>query len=119
MEHPRETVNLGEIRLIGATLRTSNARAPEIGEFWQRLFADDLFGRIPNRASDDTYSVYMDYESDHTGEYTLLAGCPVSSLDEVPDGMTSLVIAPARYARITLPAATPDAVVEAWKAILP
>jgi predicted transcriptional regulator YdeE len=117
MPIPHETVDLDEVRLIGATLRTSNARGAEIGAFWGRLFSEGHFERIPNKASDDIYGVYTDYESDHLGEYTLFVGSPVTSVDDVPEGMSTLTIAPGRYARFVLPDATPTSIVAVWTQI--
>ena len=117
MPPSHEIVRLAEIRLIGKSIRTANARADEIGEFWGRLFAEGHFDRIPNRTADDKYGVYTDYESDHTGEYTLFVGSPVSTFDEVPDGMTTLLLPATKYARFPLPAPTPDAIISTWQAI--
>jgi predicted transcriptional regulator YdeE len=33
------------------------------------------------------YSIYTEYESDHTKPYTTVLGCKVKNLDQIPDGM--------------------------------
>ncbi len=42
--------------------------------------------------------VYSNYASDERGAYDYLLGAPVSSLDEIPDGMTYRKVAAGPYA---------------------
>ncbi len=92
-----EKLTLPSFKLIGITIRTSNAKpeqtAKDIGGLWNRLMAESLIAQIPNKVDTTVYSAYTDFESDHTGEYTTLLGCRVNSFDQVPEGMETLEIA--------------------------
>ncbi|NJC27589.1 effector binding domain-containing protein [Neolewinella antarctica] len=84
-------------QLIGISVRTSNTdpqqTAKDIGGLWQRLLEEQLVDQIPNKVDTTVYSVYTDYESDHRGAYTTVLGCRVSSLADVPEGMTAIEVA--------------------------
>ena len=49
--------------------------------------AENTLAMIPNKITQDIYSLYTDYEDDHTKPYTTILGCKVSSLDKIPEGM--------------------------------
>lgn len=86
--------------LMGITVRTNNtsgAAAKDIPALWQRFFAEQISDKIPHKINEALYCVYTDYESDHTGDYTTLLGCRVSSLTEIPEGMQGLKIATGNY----------------------
>lgn len=76
--------------LIGISILTSNDPGKaelDIPALWERFFAEDIINKIPNKTSNCIYSVYTDYEGDHTQPYRILLGCRVSTIDEIPDGM--------------------------------
>ena len=110
-----EVVWRGPIPVIGIALRASNSRPAEIGAHWQRFWAEGVPGRVPNKVREEVISLYTDYEGDHTQPYTLIAGCPVTSLDDVPDGMEGRTIPSARYARLVARGTMPAAVVSVWQ----
>ena len=56
------------------------------------LWTQGIVEKIPNRESDFIHAVYMDYESDYTGDYTLVLGCRVKSSDDVPVSMVAVNI---------------------------
>jgi predicted transcriptional regulator YdeE len=91
--------------VIGIRIRTSNSRElsgeGKIGALWQRFFQDNLLEQIPNRTSDSFYVVYSNYASDEYGEYDYLLGSLVSSITDLPVGMTYEAIATGEYAVIT------------------
>lgn len=77
-------------KVIGITTRTSNTNgqgAQDIGALWQKFMAEGVMQKIPNKVSSEVYSIYTEYEGDYTKPYTVLLGCPVAHLDEIPDGM--------------------------------
>jgi len=108
--------------VIGIQIRTSNAKElsgeGQIGALWQRFFAENLLEQIPNRTGDSFYVVYSNYASDEYGEYDYLLGSPVSSINDLPPGMTFAAIATGDYAVVTTekgPVA--EMVVGTWKEI--
>lgn len=85
-----QKVKIDPFYIIGITVKTTNENgqaAKDIGELWGRFMTENTLGKIPNRVADDIYSVYSDYEGDHTKPYTTILGCKVSTLDDVPAGM--------------------------------
>ncbi|CKE40391.1 DNA gyrase inhibitor [Streptococcus pneumoniae] len=77
-----------------------------------------MMHHIPNKKTKATFAFYSNYESDETGTYTFTIGTPVSSLEDVPENMTTLTIPAATYAVFTTrkgPVA--EVVCEAWEYI--
>ena len=106
--------------LLGISTRTSNANgqsAKDIGGLWNRFMNDKVLDQIEDRVSDDIYCVYTDYESDHNGAYTTVLGCKVNDIDNIPEGLTSLTVAPAGYIKYTAKGKLPDAVAQTWQHI--
>lgn len=103
--------------IIGVEVRTSSATAGvDIGALWDRFFSG-IMNRIPNRIDADMLSIYTDYESDHTGPYTVLVGCRVSTLDVVPEDMTGREIPGGRYAVYRPVGALPQVVLDTWNQV--
>jgi predicted transcriptional regulator YdeE len=77
-------------KIIGLSIRTKNANnqaQQDLGKLWGQFFAESIIEKIPNKISSNILAIYTDYESDYTGEYTTIIGVPVSTLDEIPDGL--------------------------------
>lgn len=76
--------------VIGITVRTSNQAAINDGtiqKLWQQFFADSVLSKIPSKIDSAIIALYYDFENDKNGQYNLLLGAQVSSLDEIPTGM--------------------------------
>ncbi len=85
-----QTVKIESFNIIGISIRTTNenGQAPnEIAELWQKFISENIISKIPNKISNDIYSLYTEYESDHTKPYTTILGCKVGNLDSIPNGM--------------------------------
>ncbi len=107
--------------LIGITVRTTNENgqaAQDIGALWNRFMSEEVAGRIPGKTDDNIYCVYTAYEKDYTRPYTTLLGCSVKGLDNIPEGMTGLIIEKARYRKYTAQGNIhEDAVFNEWQKI--
>ena len=103
--------------VIGMACRADNDRPETVGAFWQRLFAEGIWDRIPNKADDRIISLYTDFETDHTGAYTLLIGARVTDVDTVPEDMVAIQVPPARYAVFTSTGPMPDALLATWQRV--
>jgi predicted transcriptional regulator YdeE len=44
---------------------------------------------ILNKVDNTIYSIYTDYESNHTKAYTAILGCRAETLNGIPNGMIS------------------------------
>jgi predicted transcriptional regulator YdeE len=105
---PLRVVEKDQIQLIGITVRTTNEREltgnGKIPALWGQFWGEQALGKIPNHSNPTAiYGCYAEYESDHTGEYTLLIGANVSTVTHIPEGMHAIVLPPAKYAVFTTP----------------
>ncbi|MFC1976209.1 GyrI-like domain-containing protein [Chloroflexota bacterium] len=109
-----------EIKLIGIEARTTNQQEADpatakIPGLWQKFFMEGIAEKILHQIDPDTrFGAYINYDSDFTGIYSLIAAVKVSSLADIPDGMTGLTIPSARYLVFTVEGEMPIALIEAW-----
>jgi predicted transcriptional regulator YdeE len=112
-----ETIILEPFYVTGIVVRTSNQNGQsqkDIGELWQKFYSEQIIGRIPDKVSDDVYCIYTDYENDVNGAYTTILGCKVSSLNNVPKGMSGIAIPEAAYRLYRSRGKLPDSVLGTW-----
>jgi predicted transcriptional regulator YdeE len=104
--------------VVGVAARTTNraeadsetARIPAV---WQRFFSEQE--RIRNRREPEVViAVYTAYESDHTGEYSVIVGAEVSAATVVPQGLVSVAVPPGRYLVFTAEGGMPAALINTW-----
>lgn len=110
-------INLDEILLVGIEIRTNNSKRSEISELWQKFYANNVQDRIPDCIDSRLFGLYSDYETDHTGDYSFMIGCPVSDVTNVPHGMVGRRIPAQTYQVARAQGSLPDALVEAWQDI--
>lgn len=99
-----EKVRIEPFKMIGIYVRTTNKNdraAKEIAELWDRFMNKNLLDAIPNKIDRTVYSLYTDYEGDHTKPYTAILGCRVNSLNEIPNGMVGKLFSGGNYIKIT------------------
>lgn len=78
--------------VIGIAIRTTNKEAIENGtiqKLWQQFFTESISSKIKNKIDNAIIALYYDFESDKNGEYNLLIGVRVSTIDEIPVGMAA------------------------------
>lgn len=93
-----------KINIIGIAIRTTNENHQSVNDLqklWGQFMSESIMNKIPNKVSNDIYSIYTNYESDHTKPYTTIIGCAVSDTKEIPEGMVSLEIQPGNYKKYT------------------
>lgn len=103
--------------VIGIDCKTSNA--PEAGsrdipKLWGRFYSEDIMSQIPNKVSNEVIALYCDYEGDYTQPYSVVIGCPVSSIDIIPEGMVAKTIPASSYALFPAIGEYPASLMEAW-----
>lgn len=99
-----QTLSIDAFNIVGIEIRTTNVDykgAEEIGAMWGRFLSEGILQQIPNKVDDTIYSLYTEYETDHTGAYTAVLGCKVTSTDNIPEGMVSKRIEGGNYAKLT------------------
>lgn len=83
-------VHIEPFNVIGISVRTTNENnqaATDIGNLWGRFMNDNVLDAIPNKVDNTVYSIYTEYEKDHTKPYTTILGCKVENLNTIPEGM--------------------------------
>lgn len=104
-------------KIIGISIRTTNQNnqsQADLGKLWGQFFRENVFEKIPYKISEDIYSIYTDYQSDYTEGYTTLIGVPVSSLEEIPEGLIGREFQPEKFQKFTARGEMPQAVLKTW-----
>lgn len=99
-----EKLTIEPFTVIGISVRTTNENnqvAKDIGDLWGRFINDKVLEAIPNKIDNTIYSIYTDYESDHTKPYTTILGCKVKKLDIIPNGMVGKSIKGGNYVKFS------------------
>jgi len=100
-----QTVKIEPFKLIGITIRTTNVNEKstiDIANLWQKFISENTLIEIPNKVSTEVYSLYTDYESDHTEAYTTIIGCKVKNLDSIPNGMIGKTFEGGTYVKTSI-----------------
>lgn len=108
------------ITVIGIACRTSNApeAAPhDIPKLWEQFYKNNTIDQIPNKTSSEVIALYCDYAGDYTQPYSLVIGCQVDSLDDIPEGMVAKTIPGGSYAIFRAIGEYPRSLTETWRNI--
>lgn len=100
-----QTVKIEPFKIIGISIRTTNENgqaSKEIAELWGKFMSDNILTKIPNKVDNEIYSLYTDYESDHTKPYTVILGCKVENLDNIPNSMVGKSLDGGTYVKTTV-----------------
>ena len=82
-------VTIAPFKVIGIAVRTTNQNgqsAKDIGQLWNKFMTEGIADQIPNKVDASVFSIYTNYEGDHTQPYDTILGCKVDSLDNIPEG---------------------------------
>lgn len=117
-----ETTSVSPFYIMGISVRTTNEHgqaATDIPALWQRFMAEGILSQIPDRTDDTIYSVYTDYEKDHTLPYTTLLGCRVNTVPDVlPEGFFIKAISAGNYTQFRATGKLSDGIVlTTWQQI--
>lgn len=111
---------IDDFKIIGIGVETSNENNQsmlDLGNLWQRFYSDNVAAQIPNKLSNDVYSIYTDYTTDYTGKYTSIIGLQVSSLESIPAGMVGREFSGGNYQVFTAKGKLPETVITTWEQI--
>lgn len=106
-----------EILLVGIECRTSNnsgAAENDISALWERFYSENIIDQIPEKVSDEVIALYCDYEGDHTHPYSVVIGCPVGKVDEIPEGIVVKRIPGGTYAAYRAIGEHPQPLIKTW-----
>jgi predicted transcriptional regulator YdeE len=103
----REIVTQPKMKLMGISIRTSNAaefnpETAQIGATVQKYMAEGIYASITSQKKPGTtLCVYTDFESDRNGEFTYFIGAEVESTAQVPEGLATITIPTQSYVKFT------------------
>lgn len=103
-------------RVVGISVRTSNQTPHQIGELWQKFYAQGVAAQIPHSETSELYSLYTEYDGDWRAPFTVVIGYPATD-DAPPPGLVSKPVPAATYAVFEASGKQPDAVIAAWRTI--
>ncbi len=112
--------NLADFKIIGISIQTTNEggqSTEDIGKLWGQFYSDGISDKIPNKRSEEVYSIYTDYETDHTGKIRAIIGQKVTSLDKIPDGLIGREFKGGEYSKLVAKGEMPNAIVDLWKKV--
>lgn len=111
---------LNNFKFIGISVETTNANgqsANDLQKLWERFYSEKIPVQIPNKVTDEIYSIYTDYETNYTGKYTCIIGFKVNSLDKIPENLIGREFEGGQFQKFIAKGQMPDAVVETWQKI--
>ncbi|MCI8760285.1 MAG: GyrI-like domain-containing protein [Clostridia bacterium] len=113
-------VKLEEKVITGIRIKTTNQDGKamqDIGITWQKLFADGIYEKVPNKVNGKTIGLYTEYEGDYTKPYTFIAGAEVSREVKIGEQIESIMIPKGKYAKFVITGDVQNAVGQAWQEI--
>ncbi|WP_375580686.1 GyrI-like domain-containing protein [Marivirga tractuosa] len=119
-EDMADNVKIENFKIIGISINTTNQQGKamsDMGQLWDNFYSQNILSAIPNKTSDDVYSLYTDYESDFKGGYTAIIGCRVNSLDSIPEGLIGREFKGGQFEKYIAKGKMPDAVINKWQKI--
>lgn len=115
-----EIVESEEKVVLGIKIKTTNKDGKaiqDIGITWQKLFADGIYEKMPNKVNSKTIGLYTEYEGDHTKPYTFIAGAEVSGKVQNDVELENIIIPKGKYAKFIIIGDVQNAVGQAWQEI--
>lgn len=115
-----EIVELEEKVVTGIKIKTTNQDGKamqDIGMTWQKLFANGIYEKIPNKVNGKTVGLYTEYEGNYTKPYTFIAGAEVSKEVQNNRELESAIIPKGKYAKFVIRGDVQNSVGQAWQEI--
>ncbi|HEU5148513.1 MAG TPA: GyrI-like domain-containing protein [Chryseosolibacter sp.] len=115
-----EKIEIEPFKIVGISSRTTNTDGQsviDLAKLWNRVRAENLPSVIPNKLTNDIYTVYTDYMTDHRGAFTAIIGCKVHSLDNIPPGLMGREFNGGQYRKFTAKGKMPDILIRQWQEI--
>ncbi len=108
------------LKIIGLSVRTTNKNnqsAQDIGKLWGQFYSENVLDKIPNKVSNDIYSIYTDYKNNYQDEYTTIIGVQVNNLNNIPIGCVGREFPGENFKVFTAKGQMPQAIMDTWFSI--
>ena len=105
--------NIDSFKIIGIETETTNQNgksAEDLSKLWEQFYTENVPSKIPNKTSDEIYSIYTDYESSYTGKYTCVIGMKVDSINQIPNGLIGREFKNGKYQKFVAKGQMPNAI---------
>lgn len=117
-----EIVDGLEFLVVGLSARTTNAAEAGPDGVISKLWRQFSRGEIPAQElalheSGEILATYTDYERDEHGPYTVTVGYRVTTLDDIPEGLSGAIVPAQIFARVVVEGDPSQAIPEAWEQI--
>jgi predicted transcriptional regulator YdeE len=106
--------------IIGISIKTTNQNGQakqDLEKLWKQFFSENIISKIPNKLSNDIFSIYTDYKSDFTEEYLAIIGIQVTDLKNIPDGLIGRYFKPETFKKYIAKGEIPNSVANSWTEI--
>ena len=113
-------VTIDNLKIVGISVRTTNKdqkAVEDIGKLWGQFFAENIMSKAENKIGDEIYSVYTDYKSDQTDEYTTILGVRVNNFDNIPNGLIGREFKTDTFTKFVAKGEMPNAAIEIWNEV--
>lgn len=110
-------LELEDFEIVGISIRTTNQNnqsEKDIENLWKSFYAINSATKIEGKISEDLYNVYTDYDTDHTGPYSVILGYQVKPGTVPPPGLIRKVILRSGYRVFISNGPLPSSVQETW-----
>ena len=120
-------VEIDEFSVMGIEVSTSPAREADrrtarLPQLWGVFFSQDIAGKIPHaKDRNEHLGLYSDYDQDpkspNFGSYAAIAGCEVTEVEEVPEGMVAMTVPAGHYLLFEAKGPMPETLIQTWEEI--
>ncbi|CAA0190302.1 Transcriptional regulator [Tenacibaculum maritimum] len=104
-------------KIIGIATRTTNKdnkSQKDLEQLWRQFYSENILEKVSNKISNEIISIYTDYKNDYTEDYTTIIGIPVSTLNEIPNGLIGREFQSENFKKFVAKGEMPNAVVDTW-----
>lgn len=105
------------MKIVGVSAVVSNSDMASISKLWESFYSTDMQIVKDNALSGALYSVYSDYQGDHTAPYKLTIGFEVAVEFNAPEGLVETTISNNKHDVFHVEGQMPDVVIAKWQEI--
>jgi len=105
------------LKVIGIELETTTEYElvrVDLASLWKKFNVKSFKKKIHDTISDDFYIFYHNYNPNNRNEFTLLVGCLVKTLENVPQGLTGREFTSQKFVRIISASKSINDIHEIW-----
>lgn len=113
-----EIVTIDEKIVVGIGARTNNMSTDMcnvIGGLWNKFFQDGIYQEIKSKKNKKSLGIYTDYDGTEKEDYSIIVGCEVSDVHDIPNNTITISIPAGKYAKFIVKGHVETAVSDFWE----